>query len=75
MRNRQELDAIPHFADLENGWWLDKKFNFSMWSLNALLGHLTGAIQHATGKPMANINSALTLGQALRQALQMDKLS
>ena len=59
-----ELAGIRHLADLENGWQLDQVY-CGMWSPSALTEQLTGAGQRAAGKPMANVNSALTLGQVL----------
>ena len=66
-----ELQGIHHFAVLENGSqvYCDHKFRSQvycgMWSLSALKKQLTRAVQHASGKPVANVNSALTLGHVL----------
>lgn len=64
VRNMWELAGIRHLADLENGWWLDQVY-CRMWSPSALTEPLTGAGQRAAGKPVAKVNSALTLGQVL----------
>ena len=71
VRNMWELQGICHFAVLENGSqvYCDHKFRSQvycgMWSLSALKKQLTRAVQHASGKPVANVNSALTLGHVL----------
>ena len=66
-----ELEGIRHFPDLENGSqvYCDHKFRSQvycgMWSLSALTKQLARAVQHAAGKPVANVNSALTLCHVL----------
>lgn len=64
VRNMWELAGIRHLADLENGWRLDQVY-CGVWSPSAVTEQLTGAGQQAARKPMANVNSALTLGQVL----------